>query len=65
MTVAALETLPAIGLAELVERAPLLTRTDRKYILPSSELPTILNGLVGSVGRLRALEIDGRRPVVA
>jgi hypothetical protein len=48
----------AIGLDELVERAPLLTRLDRKYILPLTDLPTMLDGLPREV---RILEIDGRR----
>jgi hypothetical protein len=47
-----------IGLAELVERAALLTRVDRKYVLPTVDLPALLHGLGAEV---RVLEIDGRR----
>ncbi|GIM90915.1 polyphosphate polymerase domain-containing protein [Paractinoplanes toevensis] len=50
--------LAPIGLHELVERAGLLTRIDRKYLLPASALPVILAGLPGDA---RILEIDGRR----
>jgi hypothetical protein len=48
----------AIPLAELTERAGLLTRVDRKYLLPAAELPVVLAGLPGDV---RVLEIDARR----
>jgi VTC domain len=47
-----------ISLDELVARAPLLTRLDRKYILPVADLPSVLGGLAGAV---RVLEIEGRR----
>lgn len=47
-----------IGLDELVERAALLTRVDRKYILPVADLPAVAGGLAGDV---RVLEMDGRR----
>ncbi|MCW6010073.1 polyphosphate polymerase domain-containing protein [Micromonospora sp. CPCC 205371] len=47
-----------IGLEELVERAALLTRVDRKYVLPTVDLPALLHGLGPEV---RVLEIDGRR----
>ncbi|MCP2321960.1 hypothetical protein HDA40_000467 [Hamadaea flava] len=50
--------LPPIALDELTARAELLTRVDRKYVLPRSELPELLDGLAG---RARVLEIDGRR----
>lgn len=55
MTVADLRP---IGLDELVERAALLTRVDRKYVLPTVDLPALLHGLGADV---RVLEIDGRR----
>ncbi|MEU4236159.1 VTC domain-containing protein [Actinoplanes sp. NPDC026619] len=48
----------SIGLDELVERAELLTRIDRKYLLPAAALPAILAGLPGDA---RVLEIDGGR----
>ncbi|NPC41643.1 VTC domain-containing protein [Nocardioides sp. zg-1230] len=52
----ALNHLPAVSLEELNDRAELLTRTDRKYVVPASELDAVV-GIVG----LRVLEIDGRR----
>ena len=54
----AVDSLRAIGLDELVERAPLLTRLDRKYILPMADVPAVLDRLAHGV---RVLEIDGRR----
>lgn len=50
--------LRSIGLGELVERAELLTRLDRKYMLPVTDLPLVLGGLDEDV---RALEVDGQR----
>jgi hypothetical protein len=47
-----------ISLEELVERAELLTRVDRKYLVPVADLPAVLNGLPDET---RVLEIDGRR----
>lgn len=47
-----------VGLEELVERAGLMTRTDRKYVLPTSRTGAVLAGLVPHA---RALEIDGDR----
>lgn len=49
---------PPISLAELVEKAELLTRVDRKYLVPVAELPAVLAGLPAGT---RVLEIDGRR----
>ncbi|GAA2639744.1 polyphosphate polymerase domain-containing protein [Streptomyces vastus] len=43
-----------IGLDELVERAGLLTRLDRKYMLPVADLPFVLGGLDDDV---RVLEM--------
>ncbi|GAB3014943.1 VTC domain-containing protein [Streptomyces pseudoechinosporeus] len=45
-----------IGLAELVERAGLLTRLDRKYMLPVADLPFVLAGLDDDV---QVLEMGG------
>lgn len=59
-TASVLDGFGSIGLAELVERAPLLHRLDRKYVLPVRDLPTLLAGLVGP-NAVRVLEIDGRR----
>ena len=50
--------LPTIGLAELVERAALQTRIDRKYLLPLSAAEQVVVGLTGCA---RVLEIGGRR----
>lgn len=47
-----------ISLAELVAAAELLTRVDRKYLVPVADLPTVLAGLPAGT---RMLEIDGRR----
>ncbi|KUL33549.1 polyphosphate polymerase domain-containing protein [Streptomyces regalis] len=47
-----------IGLGELVERASLLTRLDRKYMLPASELPYFIAGLGDDV---QVLEMDRER----
>ena len=55
---ATIDTLPPIGLDELVERAPLLARLDRKYILPTADLPAVLAGLPADV---QVLQIDGER----
>lgn len=47
-----------IGLDELVDRASLMTRVDRKYVLPATRVDDVLAGLVPHA---RALEIDGAR----
>ncbi|WP_250009865.1 polyphosphate polymerase domain-containing protein [Actinoplanes sp. M2I2] len=47
-----------VTLAELNERAGLLTRVDRKYLLPATELPSVLAALPDDT---QALEIDARR----
>lgn len=54
----ALYDLPSIGLDELVSRAALMTRVDRKYLLPASHLPALLHFLGTDV---RVLEIDSQR----
>jgi hypothetical protein len=48
----------AISLDRLVASAELLTRVDRKYLLPAALLPELLDRLPPDA---RALEIDGRR----
>ncbi|MEW2401592.1 polyphosphate polymerase domain-containing protein [Streptomyces sp. NPDC046862] len=53
-----LGALRPIGLGELVERAELLTRLDRKYMLPVTDLPLLLGGIDEDV---RVLEVDGQR----
>jgi hypothetical protein len=55
---AVVRTLRPIGLDELVERASLLSRLDRKYILPIADLPFVLGGLADDV---MVLEMDGLR----
>ena len=53
-----IETLPAIALDELNDRAGLLTRTDRKYVLPVADLPVLMGSLAAGVS---VLQIEGRR----
>lgn len=53
-----LAQLPPIELAELTERAALQTRVDRKYLLPSDEVASILDQLDPDT---RVLSIDGSR----
>lgn len=50
--------LPPIGLTELVERAGLQTRVDRKYLVPVTGLEELLAGVERGA---RVLEIDGIR----
>jgi hypothetical protein len=51
-------SLDPIGLDELIGRAALETRTDRKYVVP----PGVIDEIVAGLGRdLRVLEIDGAR----
>ena len=50
--------LPAIGLDEMTARAGLLTRLDRKYLVPADELAGLLTQLEPGA---RVLEIDGLR----
>ena len=55
--VSAVDRLPSVDLAELNDRAELLTRTDRKYVVAAGELDDIVTGIAG----LRVLEVEGRR----
>src|SRR5262245_37674668 len=57
-TASTVDTMAPIELADLLSRAPLLTRVDRKYILPRWELPGLLAWLAPHAA---VLEIDGRR----
>ncbi len=57
-TVAVLEQLPRISLAQLQVDAAFLTRIDRKYVVPETELVDLLGEVEPGT---RALEIDGRR----
>ena len=52
------ETLEPIGLEALDAAAALRTRVDRKYLLPTADLPDLLDALRDTHA---ALEIDGRR----
>ncbi|MGM1060536.1 polyphosphate polymerase domain-containing protein [Saccharothrix sp. Mg75] len=47
-----------VGLAELIDRAALQTRVDRKYVVPEDALPRLLAELAPGT---RVLEVDGRR----
>jgi VTC domain-containing protein len=47
-----------VGLAELVDRAALQTRVDRKYLVPARALPLLLREIAPSA---RVLDIDGER----
>lgn len=53
-----LADLDPVGLPELVERAALQTRVDRKYVVPADALPRLLEQLAPHA---RVLEIDGAR----
>jgi hypothetical protein len=53
-----LDLLPPVGLEELEETAALLTRRDRKYIVPLGAAERLVAELAG---RCRVLAIDGRR----
>lgn len=50
--------LVGIGLEEMVSRAAMLTRVDRKYALPAADLPGVVSNLDADT---RVLEINGRR----
>lgn len=58
VTCAPLAGLESIGLAELVERAALQTRVDRKYLLPVDVMWAVLDQVDPTT---RVLEIDGAR----
>lgn len=54
----AVDTLPPVALEEIAERAALMTRVDRKYLVPREDVEALITG---SPAELRALEIDGSR----
>ena len=56
-----LDRLPSTSLATLVEGAALMTRTDRKYVVPVGALPALVSALQALDPGLKVLEIDGRR----
>lgn len=53
-----LDRVPGIGLEEIAERAALMTRVDRKYLVPRPVVDELLSRIDDG---LRVLEIDGRR----
>lgn len=53
-----LSTLSAVGLEEISERAGLMTRVDRKYLVPRKTVQDLISELEHGI---RVLEIDGRR----
>lgn len=57
----ALAHLDPVGLDEIVAEAALLTRVDRKYVVPRAALEHVLGGLADGT---RVLEIDGERRFV-
>ncbi len=56
-----LDRLPSTSLAALTESAALMTRTDRKYVVPVAALPTLVTALQALDPGTKVLEIDGRR----
>ncbi len=57
-TTLSLDRIAAVSLADLVERAALMHRTDRKYFAPVATARDLVEALSGTH---RVLEIDGRR----
>jgi hypothetical protein len=53
--------LEPVALDELMERAALLTRVDRKYVLPLAAADDLLRRLAAVAGGARVLDVDGRR----
>jgi hypothetical protein len=58
VTLAPIDTIAAVGLAELVDQGELMSRVDRKYVVARDDLTGLLTGLPAGT---RVLEIDGRR----
>lgn len=52
-----IEAMPSVGLDELNAAAAMLTRVDRKYVVP----PQLWNELLGEIDGLRVLDEGGRR----
>lgn len=59
-TAGLLEAAPAVSLTELADRAALLRRVDRKYLVDAGSLAGLLEALADA-DDLRVLDIDGRR----
>lgn len=53
-----LSPLPGVSLHEVIDRAALQTRVDRKYLVTMPELAAVLRALAGTAA---ALDVDGRR----
>ncbi len=58
---AAIATLPSVGLDALTTDAALLTRVDRKYVVPIEATASLLHALQRSADAPAALEIAGER----
>ncbi|WP_292705309.1 VTC domain-containing protein, partial [Microbacterium sp. SCN 71-17] len=58
---AALDVLPPVSLEELTEDAALLTRVDRKYLVPLASAAELLEELGRRPHAPRVLEMDARR----
>lgn len=58
---AVLDGLPAVGLEQVVADAGLMTRTDRKYVVPLESLPALVERVVAVDPGTRVLDIQGRR----
>jgi hypothetical protein len=58
VTLAPIDTIEPVGLAELVAHGELMSRVDRKYVVARDELIGLLAALPAGT---RVLEIDGRR----
>lgn len=56
-----LDRLNTTSLADLSERASLMTRTDRKYVIPTDTLPALVAAFQALDPDLKVLEIEGRR----
>jgi hypothetical protein len=58
VSLAPIEDIEPVGLAELVDRGELMSRVDRKYVVARDDLTGLLAGLPTGT---RVLDIDGRR----
>ena len=58
LTTLRVERFKPVSLVELVERAELLTRVDRKYVVPTTEAGGLIDALADSA---RILEVNGSR----
>ncbi|WP_183095695.1 polyphosphate polymerase domain-containing protein [Nocardioides stalactiti] len=56
-----LEAIPGIGLDQLVAEAALLTRVDRKYVVPAAALPDLVADFASLEPRIHVLEIGQRK----